>query len=268
MTGRCGSTSAWPEATRHETGKPVRAVVVLNRQFGAEVAAELAGEYVRAGISDIELRITPLGGDDESVRKIQSVFAIAAAVTAAGLTVTLGYSGNIGQAAVALGHVAHYSVGIGMREQVNHAGTIARQKAPPRAAGADGGEDRPRGALAGIYLPGPAATVGRKPGALLLAKTDIRTRIGCRLGTCGHSVEGPTRDPRAHYLHARADEMSQLLARPARWRAATEIDRLRRAVELRTVINEHHLTDGLTPIRTRTLTSLINDIEVEQALTA
>jgi hypothetical protein len=139
---------------------------------------------------------------------------------------------------------------------------ISRQKAPKPGDGDDRGRFGP---TAGIYLPGPAATLSRKAGAALLDNTDIRTRIGCRLGRCGHSVAGPARDPRDHYLHARAHEMSELLKRPGPWRPTAEMDRLRRALELRELINEHYLTTEVPKLNTRTLQSLLDDIQVELA---
>lgn len=256
---------ALAEEAVHLSDKPVRAALIINRKFGAESAASLAADYASAGISGVDLRVTPLGGENESVKKIKSVFDIADAFAAAGLEVVLGYSGNIGQTAVALGHARHYSVGVGLREQVNHSATITRQKAPPRESQAGGGHF---GAVAGIYLPGPAATVGRKAGKALLDNTDIRTRIGCRIDGCGRSVSGPAADPREHYLHARAGEMAAMLDRPAPWRASMEKDRLSRALELRELINGRYLTSDVKPLGTRTLRSLIDDIDVERAMTA
>jgi hypothetical protein len=43
------------------------------------------------------------------------------------------------------------------------------------------------------------------------------------------------------------------------------MDRLRRALELRELINEHYLTADVRKLNTRTLRSLLDDIEVEQA---
>lgn len=254
------------EDTCNSTDKPVRATLVLGSRYGARAAADLALQYAQAGVRQVELRVTPLGGDEESLAKVRSVFAIADAFSAAELSVTLGLSGNIGQAAVALGHVQHYSVGIGMLERVDHAAAISRQKAPPKPA--EGGEDEqgPRGAVAGIYLPGAAATVSRTAGAALLGHSDIRLRLGCRLGECGRSVAGPTHDPRAHYLHARAQEMEQVLSQPPRWRATREIDRLHRAIELREIINLRYRLPGVPELKTRTLRSLIDDIQGEQAV--
>lgn len=255
---------ALAEATVHETDKPVRATLVLARKYGETAAIRLATEYAQAGVRLLDLRVSPLGGDNESVAKIRSVFRLADTFRDAGMEVVLGFSGNIGQVAVALGHVAHYSVGIGLREKVNHAEMISRQKTPLKPTNGDEGGGR-FGATAGIYLPGPAVTLSRKAGAALLDNTDIRTRIGCRLGSCGQSVAGPARDPREHYLHARAHEMDQLLTRPEPWRPTAEMDRLRRALELRELINEHYLTADMQKLNTRTLRSLLDDIEVEQA---
>jgi hypothetical protein len=251
------------EDMRNSTHKPVRATLVLGSRFGARVAPGLALQYAEAGIRQIELRITPLGGDEESLAKIRSAFAVADAFSAAELSVTLGLSGNIGQAAVALGHVEHYSVGIGMLERVDHAAALSRQKAPSPEGG-EGGEG-PRGAVAGIYLPGAAATVSRTAGAALLDHSDIRLRLGCRLGECGSSLAGPMKDPRAHYLHARAHEMEQVLSQPSRWRATREIDRLRRAIELREIVNLRYRLPGVPELKTRTLRSLIDNIQGEQA---
>lgn len=251
--------------TLHNTGKPVRATVLLGRRYGARAAADLALQYAQAGIRQVELRITPLGGDEESLAKIRSVFAIADSFKVNEMSVTLGLSGNIGQAAVALGHTDHYSVGIGMLERVDHAGAISRQTSPPKPSPEGEEGQGPRGALAGIYLPGVAATVSRTAGAALLGHSDIRLRLGCRLEDCGRSVAGPTQDPRAHYLHARTHEMDQILRQPPRWRATRETDRLRRAIELRELINQRYRLPGVPELKTRTLRSLVDDIQGEQA---
>ena len=247
------------ERTLHEHGPALRATVMLASRYPLAAAAELAREYYRAGVRDVELRISPLGGEDEGVRKIRTAFALMHSFTDAGLTVTAGLSGNIGQVALALGHAGHYSVGIGMRERVNHAAAISRQKQPP----ADGSEDGGGGPIAGIYLPGPALTVSRKIGAAYLADTDIRTRVGCRLGACGSSVNGPANDPRGHYLHARAAEVDRLLAAPAPWRAGIEVDRLTRARDLRLMITRKHRSDG-PDLPVRTINSLLEDIATER----
>lgn len=253
------------DAVRASTTVPVRAVLLMTRTYGIKAAAQLAAQYAQVGVRDLELRLTPVGGEEESLAKVRSVFTIATAFTAAGLRVSLGHSGNIGHAAVALGHVEHYSVGVGLLEHVDHAGTLSSQTAPPRLAPAEGKDGGPRGALAGIYLPGLAATLPRAAGRALLSHTDTRLKVGCRTGTCATSVAGPAQDVRGHYLHARAAEMDQTLAQPSRWRATREIDRLRRAVQLREMINERYRMDGVPVLRTRTLRSLVDDIQHHQA---
>lgn len=114
-------------------------------------------------------------------------------------------------------------------------------------------------------FPQPHLSTGVPAGAALLDNTDIRMRIGCRLGSCGQSVAGPTHDPREHYLHARAHEVNELLKRPEPWRPTAEMDRLRRALELRELINDRYLSVDVRKINTRILRSLLDDIEVEQA---
>lgn len=83
--------------------KPTKAVLTIANRFAKLHAVEMAAEYVRAGITDLELRMSPFGGEDESLKKISDGFAVAQAFTNAGLRVTLGQSGNLGQVAVALG---------------------------------------------------------------------------------------------------------------------------------------------------------------------
>ncbi|MFQ1002273.1 hypothetical protein [Modestobacter sp. SSW1-42] len=253
------------ERTLHEHGPAVRATVVLTSRFPVASAAELAREYYRAGMRVVEVRISPLGGEDEGVRKVRSAFAVLQAFSDAGLTVTAGLSGNIGQVALALGHAGHYSVGIGMRERVDHAAAISRQKQPPKPPPADGSPEGGGGPIAGIYLPGAALTVSRKIGAGYLSNTDIRTRVGgCRLGACGSSVNGPANDPRGHYLHARAAEVDKLLTAPAPWRAGIEVDRLTRARELRLMINRKYRAEDGPELPVRTINSLLEDIATER----
>lgn len=252
------------EMTVHATDKPVRTTLVLGRSFAHKSSGQIAGEYADAGLLDVELRLSPLGGEDESAVKIKSVFAICDAFRARGIRLTLGQSGNIGRAAVALGHADAYSVGIGMRERVDHAATLNRQQKPPPLPRADDGEGHRGVHVAGIYLPAPSMLVTRAVGRALLANTDIRTKIGCRVGSCRESIAGPGLDPRAHYLHSRADEMRVLAEHPARWRAKAETDRLLRALEMRQLINRNHSDLLLAPLKLRTLRALLADIEREK----
>lgn len=170
----------------------------------------LAAEYAGAGIRAIETRFSPLGGDDEGIRKIRTTFGELDQFREHGMTVTLGLSGNIGRAALAMGHADAYSVGLGMLEKVNHAQTMARYRKAP-----DPDKDQGGGAAGGIYLPRLGATVSAKAARQLLSHTDIRTRVGCRIGGCRSSVTGPLDNRRAHYLHSRASEVADMLTRPA-----------------------------------------------------
>lgn len=250
------------EMTLIQAGKPVRAVLTISNKYAGAHAAELASEYASAGITVLELRLSPFGGEDESLKKIRDGFATAQAFTDAGLSVTLGQSGNLGQVAVALGHVEAYSVGIGLLvESVNHASVVSRQKTPPKPRS----KDEPGGGpVPGIYLNGIALTAPPRVAKLLLGHSDLRIRVGCREGRCGTSVRGPLVDTRDHYLHSRDSHMGRLLDQPKGWRPTSEIDRLRAAFSLREHINTNYLGSEaleLPALKTRTLSSLISDIE-------
>ncbi|GAB4927316.1 hypothetical protein BJP78_24870 [Mycobacterium avium subsp. hominissuis] len=249
------------ERTRLAVGddKPTRAVLTVSTTAIGRLNVDLASEYAGARIRDVEVRFSPFGGDDEGIRKIRRTFAVLDQFREHGMTVTLGLSGNIGRAALALGHADAYSVGVGMLEKVNHAQTVARYRQAP-----DPEKDQGGGAAAGVYLPRLGATVSAKAARQLLHHTDIRTRIGCRIGSCRNSVTGPLDDRRAHYLHSRSREVSDMLARPAPWRGAMEIDRLTEAIQLRERVNEHYLSDEVRKLGTRTLRSLVDEIHHEQ----
>ena len=238
------------------TDQPIHAVLVLERRFGLKVASDLAAQYAREGINNLELHLSPFGGEDESIAKIKSGFAILDAFRTVGITTTLGWSGNIGQAAVALGHADGYSVGVGLLEHVGHATTISRQRRPPKFD--ENGKKKGGPPFEGVYLPGIAATVSRKLAETLLGHTDIRLRLSCRLEECRASIDGPTRDSRRHYLHARAHEMDDLLRKPAPWRPTSEEDRLGRALALRDLVNEKYRANDTTALKTRTLRSILD----------
>lgn len=249
------------ERTRLAVGndKPARAVVTLANTAINRLGIDLAAEYAGAGIRDIEIRFSPLGGDDEGIRKIRTVFTALDHFREHGMTVTLGLSGNIGRAALAMGHADAYSVGLGMLEKVDHSQTMSRYRKAP-----DPNKEQGGGAAGGIYLPRLGATVSAKAARQLLSHTDIRTRVGCRIGSCRSSVTGPLDNRRAHYLHSRSAEVAEMLSRPAPWRGAMEIDRLTEAISLRERVNEHYLSDDVHKLGTRTLRSLIDEIQHEQ----
>lgn len=241
------------------TDKPTRAVITVSTTAVGRLGVDLAAEYAGAGIEDVEIRFSPFGGDDEGIRKIRTAFGVLDQFREHGMTVTLGLSGNIGRAAVAMGHADAYSVGLGVLEKVNHAQTMARLRKEP-----DPDKEKGGGAAGGVYLSRLGATVSAKAARQLLNHTDIRTRVGCRIGACGNSVTGPLDDRRGHYLHSRSSEMAETLRRPAQWRGAMEIDRLTEAIGLRDRVNQHYLSDDVHKLGTRTLRSLIDEIEHEQ----
>lgn len=249
------------ERTRLAVGedKLTRAVITVSTTALSRLGLDLAAEYARAGISNVEIRFSPFGGDDEGIRKIRTVFGVLDQFREHDLTVTLGQSGNIGRAALAMGHADAYSVGLGMLEKVDHSRTMARYRKAP-----DPDKDQGGGAAGGIYLSRLGATVPAKAARQLLSHTDIRTRVGCRIGSCRNSVTGPLDDRRAHYLHSRSNEVAEMLRRPAPWRGAMEVDRLNEAIGLRERVNEHYLSDDVHKLGTRTLRSLIDEIEHEQ----
>ncbi|MEW2010991.1 hypothetical protein AB0300_16095 [Microbacterium sp. NPDC078814] len=252
---------ALAEATALHTDLPVRPVLTLRARVNQELINRLARDYASAGISSIELRFTPLGGENDGIQKVRSAFAAADVFREQGMRVVLGRSGNVGQAGFALGHVDGFSVGLGQMEHVNHAGDISRQNRPPKL---DEDGKRKGGAWQGVYLPGIAATLSMKRARALLEHSDVRTRLGCRIDACGQSLLGPLDDYRSHYMHARAAEVANLLATPEPWRAKRETDRLTRAIELRELVNSSYRADNDPQLNTRTLRSLVDGIEEER----
>jgi hypothetical protein len=120
------------ERTRlRSTTKPTRAVLTISTLALGHLSVDLPAEYAAAGIDTIEIRLSPFGGDDESLRKIRKAFGFLHDFRERGVHVTLGQSGNIGQTALALGYADAYSVGVGMLEKVNHAQTLARYRRKP-----------------------------------------------------------------------------------------------------------------------------------------
>jgi len=235
---------------------PIRPILAVQRTFLAEGsrAAEVASQYRRTGVTSIDLRLSPLGGEHEGPRKVRSSFSISAAFRDAGLAVIMGSQGNIGHVALALGLIERFSVGIGYRESYNYKQAINRQ------GKASAGGDGRFGPRSGVYLPEAAITIPRRIAEALYQDRQIRTRLACREGACAEAIDGPTRDPRGHYLHARTSEIAATLARPLRWRPMLERDRLTRAVEMRTIL-DRHLPSGTPSFSSRTLRTLIGELE-------
>ncbi len=242
--------------TANSTDLPIRAVLVLDRRYGLKKAADLAQQYCDAGITDLELRLTPFGGEDESLAKIRSGFHLLDTFRGTGITTTLGCSGNVGRAAFAFGHADSYSMGIGVLEHVDHVGTMTQQRQPPKLD--ENGNKKSTPGFRGVYLPGIAQTLSHKTATALLAHTDIRLRLGCRLEGCGSSVDGPTKDYQRHYLHARAQEVADLDRQPKPWRATVETERLRRALDLRELVNSKYRAEDIPALKTRTLRSILD----------
>lgn len=55
------------------------------------------------------------------------------------------------------------------------------------------------------------------------------------------------------------------MAKPTQWRAASELDRLARALELRQLVNENYQSGPVRVLNTRTLQSLVEGINRERA---
>jgi hypothetical protein len=236
--------------------KRVRPVLAAPRSLLADrdLSERLAKDYVRAGNTTIELRLSPLGGEDDGARKISSALDIVAWFALRGLNVTLGLQGHVGQTALALGLATSYSTGIGFREQFNYPRAISQQ----RRAAALGGPSF--GASAGVFLPEAGVTIQRAIASDLYADKTIRSRLACSVGSCSRSIDGPVNDPRGHFLHARAALVEKTLGYPERWRAAQEQDRLERAIEFREVLNREYLSPEKR-LKTRTVRALAGEIQ-------
>jgi hypothetical protein len=80
------------ERTRLAVGddKPTRAVITVSTTALGRLGIDLAAEYASAGIRDIEIRLSPFGGDDEGIRKIRTAFGVLDQFREHDLAVTLG----------------------------------------------------------------------------------------------------------------------------------------------------------------------------------
>jgi hypothetical protein len=240
--------------------QPTRAILTISARNAAQLVddLDLAAEYARAGVEAIEIRLSPFGGEDVSLPRIRNAYLLLQKFHSQGLRVTVGHCGTIGLVAVALGYADAHSVGIGYLEKVDHSAAISRQARPPAAAAAR------RGPTAGVYLQAIAATVPRKLATALLENREIRSRLACRTGGCRSGILEPVESARMHYVHSRAAEMANLLARPKPWRATLETERLAQRLELRERVNKHCLPSWASKIETRTLRSLLDIFEDRQ----
>lgn len=239
-------------------------VVAANRQFLAKhelaVARRLADELGRLGVAEVELRLSPVGNADMSAMAVRSVFQIIDVFAAQIDAVVVGWQGRLGPVALALGGATAFSVGIGMREHYNIPSLTHPQEPDD--------EDHRFGPQAGVRLPNVGATITRRLAGALYQDPAVRTRIRCRYPCCNGHIDGPAQDPRKHYLHSRAAEVSELLDRPLVWRANLEQERLERGIELAEIINDGHIPSGSYPIKTRTMKSLVDLLDQRHAAAA
>ncbi len=242
----------------------VRAILLGKRDYLAQsgVASDLAMRYADTGVTAVDLRLSPLGAPNDGARKVRSALEIVEAFNAEGLAVTLGLQGQLGQTALALGLVNGFSVGIGLRESIDHGSAMTAQQKPRSK------NDKFFSPQPGVWLPGADASVPRRVAKALYSDQAIRSRLACRLGACAADIGGPLLDARTHYLHSRTQEITELLARPAQWRASHEQTRLTRAIDMREIVNRHlpPAIDGspVHPMKNRLLEVLVAEIEWRQ----
>jgi hypothetical protein len=242
----------------------VRAILLARRDRLAQpgVAAELAKRYADTGVTALDLRLSPLGANNDGSRKVRTAFEIIDTFNAEGISVNLGLQGNLGQTALALGIVGGFSVGIGVRESIDHGSAIAAQQKPRSKS------DKFFGAQPGIWLHGAEVVVPRRVAQALFADPGIRSRLACSIGACGASVGGPLADARTHYIHSRTAEVVTMLSRPTRWRVSHEEARLVRAIDMRAIVNGHLPSKidqtPVHPVKTRLLEVLVAEIAWRQ----
>jgi hypothetical protein len=233
----------------------VRVVVAANRdrldEAEGQAARVLAEGLATVGVSNVELRLSPTGDRDMSLAKLRSIFDLVELFEDNIDTVVLGYQGIIGPAAIAAGLTSAFSVGVGLREKYDY--SSLRQ---PRSGG-----DNSYGPQPGVYLPAAGSTVTKKMAVGLYKDPDIRSRLRCPYSCCKGNIEGPATDPRAHYLHSRASQLTEVLDKPIAWRGRMEQQRLQESLDTAVMINDGHVPKDCHPIKTRTLRSLIEYLE-------
>lgn len=247
---------ALAQLARQQFDGPVRPILAAQRTYLDEpgLAKLVAHRYLHEGISAIELRLSPLGDENDGPIKIRSVIQILEGFREAGMQVVLGMQGRFGETALALGLIRGFSAGIGYRERYDHRQMIASQQKEQSSSNGR------RGSLAGVYLPGAAATVTRRVGRELYQNPAIRTRLMCRIGDCKSQIDGPAKDPRGHYMHARAAEVVQIVDPPEQWRPQQQRHRLARAIDLRQAVNKH-LPSDVHPLKLRGLRTLVRELD-------
>ncbi len=242
-------------------GRPVRAILAARRQLLSDpnTMMKVVSAYAGTGIEQIELRLSPLGGEDETAGKIGSTFSLLRAVKEhSDLEVILGHQGLIGESAFATGLVSAFSSGIGEQERYDHKGLIYRQTHPRRDEDGKSKGGRTRRVL----LPGADAQVPKKIAEKLFTNPAIRGRLACGIDSCRDSIGAPAQDARKHLLHSRAGFVRDVQRRPVTMRATVERNRLAEALGVRRSVNKLLESDEeASPIGTRTLESLIGAID-------
>jgi hypothetical protein len=248
-------------SVRRSGGDPVRAVIAANRDRlvtgDYQVARRLADQLASAGVSSVELRLSPTGDKDMSVRKVQTIFEIADVFTDVFEEVVLGCQGNLGPTALALGRATGFSTGIGLREQYNYTNLRVAQEPSE--------DEHAFGPQAGVYLPVADTTVPRRFAHGIYLDTAIRSRVRCPYACCRGRIDGPVQNPRAHFLRSRTEQLAAMLDRPLNWRPRMEQQRLESAIDTIEMINDGHVPRECHPIKVRTMRSLVQVIETAAA---
>lgn len=237
-----------------DTEHTIRPILAVSGHYLRRAAIDIATRYIDAGVAKLELRVSPLGGEDQGPLTIQRTVHSLSTLRSAGLRPMLGLSGTIGHATTALGLTDGYSTGVGLGERYNYKDQIANQRRLHQDDGATFGQS------ARVYIVAANLSLPPRVAAELYQNPAIRAELGCRIGRCAHSLDGPLRDPRGHYLHARAAAVVQLLGLPVAWRTTSARDELVRARDFRQRLLTHLPADANRP-KGRTLDSLISEVD-------
>jgi hypothetical protein len=212
----------------------------------------VAAQYLDAGVTDLEVRISPLGGEDQGPLTIRRTMQVLGEMREAGLQTTLGLSGVIGHVTTALGLTDGFSTGVGLGERYDYKDQIVNQRRRFQQA--------TFGQSARVFVADASLSLPPKIASAPYGDPRIRAELGCRIGRCSHSLDGPLRDPRGHYLHARAAAVQHVVSLPPAWRSTSTRDELVRAREFRQRLFRHLPRDVDQP-KGRTLDSLIGEID-------
>lgn len=201
-----------------------------------------------AGVGTIDLRLSPLGGEDEGRTKIRGVVNALVDARPSNAHLVLGYQGVLGPSILALGLAQSYSVGVGMRESFDYASKLASERTLANLKA--NGLRATGGAVAGVFIPQLAKTLPVKVAQRLLETPSVRARLACQLEGCRNSVDGPVHDTKRHYLHSRAADVVEIEAFPTAWRSNEQKNRLDRQIAMRKEVNLLLAESERVPVRT------------------